>query len=404
MKPSRLGLLLATLAIGVLAHGIVRQLGVLDLCGWWTARWQDLLADGEAAAQLADATVLAMAIAGLPLLVGIRSRPLTEAVAELILAPLGAALAVVLVAWPLGMLVEATGSLGWVVLGAFLLLAVGALLAGGCARRIGTLVWVEVVKVSRGRLLWGGVLLSVGITWLAVATHDPAPRESAWTGASIGMRYGFWTAEIFALVLGATMLAAEIGQGTMKMILPHAYRRAEWVAAKAVTLVLCAVVLGASVYATGLLAGGELGDVMQEAVAGFGEETQETLHVDSGTMHARLAATTTAATASLVASALIGLLLSALFQSLVPALSASFLVFITLRTGEKIFEFPGAITKAIYATYPDKMQKGVQDLGRALSHGWDETRLPLTLILAMLTGVLGLLVSMRLFSRRDIHG
>jgi hypothetical protein len=209
------------------------------------------------------------------------------------------------------------------------------------------------------------------------------------------------------LVLGATLVAGEISQSTMKMILPHAYRRAEWIAAKATVLILCAVLFAVVVAGVGIghtLFDTGLDDVTREAVAGFGGDEETTVFQTVAEMRGRILAMLAAATASLIASALVGLLLSCVFHSLVPALSASFLVFAALKTGDIFLGFSKKTLASIYAYYPDKLRRLTENFGRALSESWDDTLLPTGLHLALLTSVLGLLVSLRLFGRRDLHG
>ncbi len=406
MKPSRLGTLLWTLAAAVLTHGILHVLGTDGLCDWMVAAVGGIVSDAQVATRIADALVLGLTFGGVPLLVGLRGRPLAASAAEFATSLAMTGGAAVLLVVPLDWAADALGGSTWLHVGLFLLLAVVALIADGCAARLRTLVGVELLKLWRGRLLRVGLLVAVAATLLAGWSHEPGPGESGWTRAAHALGVGFWTAEILVLVLGATLIAGEISQSTMKMILPHAYRRAEWVAAKAVVLVIAATLFALLVALTGILhtqAGPGLGDVTREAVAGFGADEEIEVFQTADVMWGHLRDTTLAATASLIASALVGLLLSCLFQSLVPALSASFLVFAALKTGDIFLGFSKSTLESIYAHVPDELRRLTENFGRALNESWNDELLPRGLSLGLLTGVLCLLVSLRLFGRRDLH-
>lgn len=294
----------------------------------------------------------------------------------------------------------------WVHAAAFAALGLVALRAGGSARRIGVLVGVEWLKLRRGKLLKGGLLVAVLATLLVGLSQDPLEGESGWAVGARSLGAGFWAAEILLLVLGATAVAGEIGQGTMKMILPHAYRRSEWIAAKAAVLVLAAALFTICVVLTGMvhawLTQG-LDDVVKLVPVGFGEEDETRVFKEAAVMGGYVRDTVFAAGAGLVASAWLGLLLSCLFDSLVPALSASFLVFVGLKIGDLLLGFSRAVLDGIYAQYPDALRKLTVRLGSGFNERWDAGLLPDGLHLALLTSVLGLLVAVRLFSRRDLH-
>ncbi|MDF1702143.1 MAG: hypothetical protein P1V36_13390 [Planctomycetota bacterium] len=406
MKASRLGTILWTLAAAVLIHGIVRQ---LELGGLWQGLADlgtSLLPEGAPATGIADALLLGLLLGGLPLLAGLRSRHVPEAALEIAVGMGLTAGAAALLFAPLDWVVTTTERPLLVYANLLGGLAGVALATDGCAGRLRTLIGVELLKVWRGRLLRTGLLVAIAATVLAGLAHEPGPGESGWTRAAHALGVGFWTAEILVLVLGATMVAGEISQSTMKMILPHAYRRAEWVAAKATVLVLCAGLFALVVSLTGILhttADAGLDDVTREAVAGFGAEEEVEVFQTAAVMRGRMIDMALAATASLIASALVGLLLSCLFQSLVPALSASFLVFAALKTGDIFLGFSKKTLDAVYAHYPDELRRLTENFGRALNESWDDTLLPMGLTLGLLTGVLCLLISLRVFGRRDLQ-
>ena len=66
-----------------------------------------------------------------------------------------------------------------------------------------------------------------------------------------------------------------------------------------------------------------------------------------------------------------------------------------------------AIRDATYATYPDALHtgsQGFQNLGLALNYGWNPELVTTTYALSLLTGILAVLIGMRMFGRRDLHG
>ncbi len=290
---------------------------------------------------------------------------------------------------------------------AYPVIGVVALLQGGCAKRIWVLIGVEWLKLKRGKLLKGGLLVAILATLLTAWSHEPLEGESGWAIAAHSLGAGFWTAEILLLVLGATAVAGEIGQGTMKMILPHAYRRAEWVAAKGTVLVIAAVLFGLLVSAAGVVYAGAtqgLDDVTKLVPAGFGEDDEVQVFQTAEVMRGHLQSTIITASASLVASAMLGLLISCLFDSLVPALSASFLLFVAVKVGDILLGLPRAVLEGIYAQVPDELRELTVRLGRGFNERWDSQLVYDGWHLALLTAVMGLLAAMRLFGRRDLHG
>lgn len=281
-----------------------------------------------------------------------------------------------------------------------------ALLQSGTAARLRTLIGVEWMKLRKGRLLRVGLLVAALATLLTALAHAPVENESGWTQAARSTGVGFWTAEILVLVLGATAVAGEASQGTLKMILPHAYRRAEWVAAKAVVLLLAAALFVAIVVLIGVghaaLDPG-LGDVTRTAAGGFGEDDEVQVFVTATTMWEYLQETILASAMSLVASALLGLLLSCLFGTLVPALSASFLVFAALKAGEMFLGLSPETLAHLHTHYPDELRRLTENFGRALNERWDPRLVLMGTYLSTITAAAALLLGMRLFGRRDLH-
>jgi ABC-type transport system involved in multi-copper enzyme maturation permease subunit len=291
--------------------------------------------------------------------------------------------------------------------GLLLVLAVAALASSGTARRMTTLVGVEWMKLRKGRLLRTGLFVAALATLLSALTHTPVENESGWTQAARCTGVGFWTAEILVLVLGATAIAGEVSQGTLKMVLPHAYRRSEWIGAKAIVLVFAAVLFVVVVTAVGVgytaLDPG-LGDVTRIAPAGFGEEDEIQVFQTADVMRSYLLEATLASGMSLLASAMLGLLLSCVFGSLVPALSASFLVFAGLKAGEMFLGLSPETLAHLYASHPDDLRELTESFGRALNERWKPELGSRAAYLSVITAASALLLSMRLFKRRDLHG
>ncbi len=380
--------ILWTAAAAVLVHAIVhRWVGERSL--WHTAIFADVLAT-------------------LPLLSGLRGRRRAEIMQDLC-APGVAAAAVALVAefalTPLAAWID-----GAVPLHALLLVAIAliALLSGGTAGRLRTLIGVEWLKLTRGRLLRVGLLVAAAATMLAAVMHTPVKEETTgWTQAAGSLGSGFWTAEILLFVLGATSIAGEISQGTMKMILPYAYRRAEWISAKAIVLLFAAALFAVVVCVAGIGYAAfdvGLGDVTKVAPAGFGLPDSTELHEPAAAMRERLLTTIGASAASIGTSAVVGLLLSCVFGGLVAALSASFLLFVVLKAGTAFFGLTTETLSMIYAHYPDKLRGWTEEFGKVFNAPWDGDVLLAGLHLAMITGGVALLLALRMFGRRDLHG
>jgi len=386
-RPTR-GTVLWTVAAAVLAQAIAVRL------------------EGTSAPGLC--ALLGFLLGALPLTSGLLGRAMPAALLEPVAGGAATALAAVaagLVLDPLAAAVNGSVPIHALVL---LALALAAWLEPGTARRLGTLIGVEWLKLSRGRLLRVGLAVAAAATLLVSVTYEPIREETTgWSQAAAGLGVGFWTAEILLFVLGATAIAGEISQGTLKMILPHAYRRAEWITAKAIVLLFAAglfalVVSAIGVGHTAIDAG--LGDVTRTAPAGFGEEDAIEVFETAAVMRGRLIDTALASAASLGASALVGLLLSCVFHGLVPALSASFLVFAAIKTGKAFLGLAPSTLAVVYAHYPDELRRLTEQFGRAVNDSWDDSLLPGALHLAMLTGGLALIAALRLFGRRDLHG
>jgi len=268
--------------------------------------------------------------------------------------------------------------------------------------RLARLVGVEWLKMRRNRLFQAGLLASAAVTLLAALTHDKLPQETGWTLASASLGAGQIAAEVFLLVLGATALAGEATGGTMKMLLPHAYRRSDWIVAKTVVLLIVAVCFAVvvTVVAVGHAGWKEgLGDVMREPMFGEAPEAFQTADVMGG----HLADTLLSGLAALAATALLGLFVSSLFDGVVAALCVAFLLFAGLEFTNVVLSLPRETLQSIYAWYPAELRTLTGKLGRVLNERWDEALFPEGLRLALLTAWTALLLGVGLFSRRDLQ-
>lgn len=289
--------------------------------------------------------------------------------------------------------------------------AIGVVLVfaiAGAAPRVARLFGIEWLKLRKGRLFKVGLGAAAVVTLLSGLTLEPLDGSTGWTISVHTMGTGFWVAEVFLLVLGATTLAGELGQGTLKMILPHAYRRSEWIAAKALVLAFAGVLFASVVllvsFGHAQLTEG-LGDVVKELPPGFGEEegTQE-VFLTGNVMGTHVRDAALVGLASLIASALLGLLFSSLFDSVVPALSATFLLFLGLKSADVLLGLSRDVLLKIYAWYPERLREVTGKLGRGLNEHWDDALPAQGLVLAVTAGAVAWLLSVAFFSRRDLHG
>jgi len=272
--------------------------------------------------------------------------------------------------------------------------------------RIVRLVRVETQKVVGGRGLKIGLLAVAAVTALTAWTHDPTADETGWTLLSTSLAAGLWAAEIFLLVAGTTTIAGETGQGTLKMILPHAYRRSDWIVAKALILaaqavVMLAVAVGVA-WAFSKLGPG-LSDVTQKDDLSFSDVPKYVVLRTSGEMNGFFRESVWVSLGSLVATAWVGLLISCIFDSVVPALSTGFLLFLGVKSAGALFGASPELLAKIYATYPGEMLSRVEKLGRGFAEKWYPEMGAKGLGLAAIVGLASVLVGAAVFSRRDLQ-
>jgi hypothetical protein len=274
--------------------------------------------------------------------------------------------------------------------------------------RVARLSRLETWKAFRGSVLRFGVVAVAAIgTWRALA-HEPVPRETGWSVASLALETGVLVAQVFLVVLGTTAIAGETTQGTLKMVLPHAYRRSDWVAGKALALVVAAATLLAVATAVALVAGATgrgLGDVLQEIPPEFGSTEGPTFRVQqpASEMASHLGSAVAASFASLVATGFLCLLLSSVLDSVVFALSAGFLVFLGLHLAGTLLGASRELLSNLYSWYPGQMTELTEKIGRGFSEGWNPALLPAALRLSAATAGVALLLAILTSSRRDLR-
>ena len=276
----------------------------------------------------------------------------------------------------------------------------------GALARIGRLVQVEALKVVGGRNLRVGLLAVAAVTAFTAWTHVRVSEETPWTLVAAALSAGLWAAEIFLLVAGTTTIAGETAQGTLKMILPHAYRRSDWIVAKGLVLAAQALLLLLTAtlvaWIAGTIAGG-LGDVTQSIDASFGGEGRVEVLQTRAEMAGHLLDTLLVSGAALVATALLGLFLSCLFDGVVPALSTGFLLFLGIKSAGTLFGASPELLAKVYATYPTEMLTRVEKLGRGFAERWNSDLYGKGLVLSAMVVAGSVLLSLVVFSRRDLQ-
>lgn len=271
--------------------------------------------------------------------------------------------------------------------------------------RVGRLVRVELGKLFAGRLLLVAALVVAAVPVASGLLQEAPADATGWSQWASLFGRGAWAAEIFVLVLGAVALAGEIGQGTMKMVLPHAYERSEWVMAKALVLALAALLLVAVAYASsGIVAWSTLGlgDVVKDVPAGFGGESKVEVFQSAAVMRSHLIDVGLVGIGSAASTAWLALAISAFFSGVVPALSLAFLLYLALRFGDLLLGLSRDVTRVFPPSYPDWMRDIAANLGRGMNDRWDPALLPDGLSFALLVAALALLISLRAFDRREL--
>lgn len=305
--------------------------------------------------------------------------------------------------------------------GPWILVALVLLLDLSAVRRVLRLTRIEALKLARSRLVRLGLLATVGLTLTAGLLHERLPSETGWTLATVMLGAGFSAAQVFLLVLGATAIAGEASQGTLKMILPHAYRRSDWVLAKALALALGAlvyatVVSAAAVGATLALnarapaaaagragSGSAFGDVLLTA-EGFGGDPIVTVHTTAAAMRAHLGDTLVAQVGALLGTLALGLLISCWLTNVVGALSTAFLAFAALKLGDLVLALDQETLRRLFTWAPERLREVTGKLGQGLSsEGWDERLTSVSLLLSAASTSAFLLLGTRVLARKDLH-
>lgn len=277
-----------------------------------------------------------------------------------------------------------------------------------CVRLL-RLVPVEAKKTRRSTLFRVAFVASALATLAVAVTQTRLPQTSGWSLLAGSLGSGFFVADVFLLVLGATAVSGEATAGTLKMMLPHAYARADWIVAKGAVIVLTAVVLGLVVSSVGLVHGAAaegLGDVVRagEVDPLFPDDPVEDEVLQTGGTMARYAqARILSGVGALATTGLMGLLLSAITESVVASLCGAFLVYAGMKSAALLFRVPEAAQQLLYGWYPDRIGELLDTLGRGFSEGWSDALLPAGLSLDLTASALFLLLGILTFRRADIH-
>lgn len=170
-------------------------------------------------------------------------------------------------------------------------------------------------------------------------------------------------------------------------------------AAQAVVLLLTATLVA---WAASLFAGG-LGDVTQTIDASFGGDARVEVLQTRAEMAGHLVDALLISLAALIGTALLGLFLSCLFDGVVPALSTGFLLFLGIKSAGTLFGASPELLAKVYATYPTEMLTRVEKLGRGFAERWNPDLFATGLGLAGMVSAGAVLLSLVVFSRRDLQ-
>ncbi len=288
-----------------------------------------------------------------------------------------------------------------------LLLALLVTIDARSMARLARLVRVEAFKTRRSTLLRVGLVAAALLTLLSGLLRERLTDASGWSVMAGTIGTGFWTAQVFLLVLGATALAGEASAGTLKMMLPHAYRRGDWVAAKAVVLALAALaftIVVAGLGAAHAAATEGLGDVVQTIEPLFPTDpVSHEVFAPAARMEAVMLTRVLLGLAALLATGMLGLFCSALFESVTASLCFAFLLFGGVEFADVFLGLSQDVMQRLYTWYPDRAGLLVEKLGRALNVAWDDALLRAGLSAAAAATGLLLLFAVRAFARRDVH-
>ena len=299
------------------------------------------------------------------------------------------------------------GTAPWPLLGiALAALALPLLLPPATGRRVWTLMRLEMARLWRGRVfLWGLFLVAALpplVGWLR-ATPADASAWSLWahlTGAAL------WVASLLVLVLGATSIASEISQGTMKMALPFAFRRSDWVLGKALALAVASLMLvSVALVSAGVTAHATMGfgDVVKTLPAGFGQEATTEVFQSAREMGGHVRDVCVLALLGGVATGWMGLGLSACFSSTLAPLCLAFLLFVAMRFGDALLGLSRDVMAWLYPSYPGWMRDVLGSLGRGFNDSWHAAHLDQGVFWAVATATLSLLAALVVFEWRELR-
>ena len=146
-----------------------------------------------------------------------------------------------------------------------------------------------------------------------------------------------------------------------------------------------------------------LDDVTQKDELSFDATPKITVLRSAAEMGGFFRESASVALGSLIATAWVGLLVSCVFDSVVPALSTGFLLFLGVKSAGTLFGASPDLLAKIYATYPGEMLTRVEKLGRGFAEKWYPDMGSRGLLLAAVVGIASVLVGLGVFSRRDLQ-
>ncbi|MBN2490660.1 MAG: ABC transporter permease [Planctomycetes bacterium] len=191
------------------------------------------------------------------------------------------------------------------------------------------LLWclrAEMTKLWRQRLPWVGLGLAVGVAVLAAWMNAEVVPElrgaaavprNAFRFFAIGLRYGIAMGGFFLVLVAGLMVAAETGQGTLKMVLVRPVKRTEVFLAKVLTVfqyalvLLLAVSLSAALVA-GACPGSDFGAVIDPEYA---DPLHPYIYSDAAEMWGHLLRAVALLVLPLAAAAVVGLTVSVLVEN-----------------------------------------------------------------------------------------
>jgi ABC-2 type transport system permease protein len=193
-------------------------------------------------------------------------------------------------------------------------------------RRISRCFRAETTKLWRQRLPWVGLILVVLLTGLAVWLNAGVVSElegptnvprNAFRFFAVGLRYGVAMGVFFLVLVAGLSMAAESGQGTLKMVLVRPVHRSDVFLAKVLSIFAYALaMLALAALTAGLVAGAcpgsDYGPVIDPQ---YDDPANPYIFTQAPEMWAYLASAVAALILPLLAAGALGLTVSVLFEN-----------------------------------------------------------------------------------------